>query len=168
MSNTLLLKGATLIAAGALGLVGLGALGPVFSPGTAAAEQQAPSWRGAVTAAPASDQTNPSATAATGDFTDQITEMMQDHMGITGDQAKEWAGTMEDMMRSVHGDQADELLQQCTENGGPEGMMGGWDGTSGGNSGGGMMDGWDGTSSGGGMMGGSSGGGGMMGGWGTN
>ena len=74
-------------------------------------------------------------------------------MGITGDQAKEWAGTMEDMMRSVHGDQADEMLQQCTENGGPEGMMGGWDGTSGN----GMMDGWDGTS-----------GGGMMGGWGTN
>ena len=138
MRNTLLLKGATLIAAGALGLVGLGAIGPVFGPGTAAAERQAPSWQGTVAPAPVSDQTAPSATDTTGDFTDQITEMMQDHMGITGDQAKEWAGTMEDMMRSVHGDQADELLQQCTENGGPEGMMGGWDGTSGG----GMMGGW--------------------------
>jgi hypothetical protein len=161
MSNTLLLKGATLIAAGALGLVGLGALGPVFSPGTATAEQQAPSWQGSVTPAPLSDQTTPSATDTTGDFTDRITEMMQDHMGITGDQAKEWAGSMEDMMRSVHGDQADEILQQCTENGGPEGMMRGWDGTSSG----GMMGGWGGNS-GGGMMGGSSGG--MMGGWGTN
>ena len=71
MSNSLLLKGATLIAAGALGLVGLGALGPVFSPGTAAAERQAPSWQGTVTPAPLSDQTAPSATDSTGDFTDR-------------------------------------------------------------------------------------------------
>ena len=168
MNSRLALKGLSLIATGALGLVALGALGPVFNPGTAAANDPAPSWQRQVTAQPAA--TGDATTDGTSDdaFRDRITDMMSDHMGITGDQADEWAGTMEDMMRSMHGDQADEMLNYCDENGGPGGMMEDWnggssDGSAGDTGYGGMMGG----SGYGGMMGGS-GYGGMMGGWGTN
>ncbi|MHB9148492.1 MAG: hypothetical protein ACYC33_00155 [Thermoleophilia bacterium] len=158
MSNKLLVKGAALIAVGALGLIGLGALGPVFGPGTASAERQAPSWMQSVRPTPVSDESTPPRAGTSGDLESRITEMMRDHMGISGEEAAQWAGTMEDMMRSVHGDQVDDMLEYCDENGGPGGMMGGNYGGPGG-----MMGG----SYGGGMMGGSGGPGGMMGGWGN-
>ncbi|MCL5942624.1 MAG: hypothetical protein M1325_03760 [Actinobacteria bacterium] len=159
MFKTLQAKGAALIVTGALGLIGLGALGPVFDPGTASAEQSgttaAPSWTQPTA------QSTPAATdqSTTDQSTrDRILDMMRDHMGVTGDQAEKWADTMTDMMKSMHGDQADEMLQWCTENGG--GMMGDWNkGTNGDSTpGNGQGSNW-----GGGMMGGS--GGGMMGGW---
>ncbi|MHB1345659.1 MAG: hypothetical protein ACYCX3_15110 [Thermoleophilia bacterium] len=161
MNSRLALKGVALIATGALGLVALGALGPVFNPGTAAANDPAPSWQQQVTTQPPA--TGDATTDGTTDdaFRDRITEMMSDHMGITGEQADEWAGTMADMMRSMHGDQADEMLNYCDENGGSGGMMGGGSGGMMGGGSGGMMGGGSG-----GMMGGGSGG--MMGGWGTN
>ncbi|HZK48798.1 MAG TPA: hypothetical protein VFD74_04275, partial [Thermoleophilia bacterium] len=119
MSNKLLVKGAALIAAGALGLVGLGALGPVFGPGTASADGNAPSWMRPSAVSPVQ-----SAGTSGANVEDRVTEMLRDHMGITGDQAAEWAGTMADMMRSVHGDQTEAMLDYCDENGGPQGMMG--------------------------------------------
>ncbi len=183
MNKTLAVKGATLIAVGALGLVGLGALGPVFSPGRATADTAAPGWQrqtAAVSVAAQQTATDPVATdeGTSGAIRDRITDMVRDHMGLTGEQAQEWAATMEGMMRSVHGDQVDEMLDYCDENGGPEGMMGGsgygdmmgdWngDGPADGTSWGDMMGG-SGYGSGGGMMGGSGSGGGMMGGWGSN
>lgn len=180
MNKRLALKGATLIAVGALGLVGLGALGPVFGPGTAAAEDTAPSWQRQVTVQPAASSDSNTGGTTSDSSRNRITDMIRDHMGITGQQADELAGTMEDMMRSMHGDQADEMLTYCEENGGPAGMMGGtnddgsyngpadgtdWGGMMGGSgSGSGMMGGGSG-----GMMGGGSGyGGGMMGGLGNN
>lgn len=178
MNKRLALKGATLIAVGALGLVGLGALGPVFNPGNAAAESTAPSWQQQVTVQPAASGDNSTAGATSDSTRDRITDMIRDHMGITGDQADELAGSMGDIMRSMHGDQADEMLTYCEENGGPAGMMGGtngtgstdgtdWGGMMGGGSGngGGMMGGFGGGA--GGMMGGANGGG-MMGGFGSN
>ncbi|MHB0980597.1 MAG: hypothetical protein ACYC5Q_11115 [Thermoleophilia bacterium] len=183
MNKRLALKGATLIAVGALGLVGLGALGPVFNPGSAAAEGTAPSWQRQVTVQPAASGDSSTGGTTSDSSRARITDMIRAHLGITGDQANQLAGSMEDMMRSVHGDQTDEMLTYCEENGGPAGMMGNWngDGSTGGSSSG-SPDGTDwggmmgGSGNGGGMMGGGSGGmmggsgygGGMMGGWGNN
>lgn len=189
MNRRLTIKGASLIAVGALGLVALGALGPVFNPGTAAAEGTIPSWQrqmAAISVAAQQAATDPVGTdaGASDDVRDRITDMMRDHMGITGEQADELAGAMEDRMRSMHGDQVDEMLDYCAQNGGAEGMMGGsgrggmmggmmggWtgEGSADGTGWGGMMGG-SGSGSGGGMMGGSGSGygGGMMGGSGTN
>ncbi|GAB4255671.1 MAG: hypothetical protein Kow00129_16450 [Thermoleophilia bacterium] len=91
---------------------------------------------------------------------DWMQRMLEEHMGLDAGQAEGWAEGMLEHMRSVHGDQADDMLAWCAEN---------WDGTGSagtppaGRSGsyGGMMGGYGGSAPGG-MMGGGAGG--MMGG----
>lgn len=140
MNNGLALKGAAMIAAGALGLVGLGAVGPVFDPGTAAAEGAAPSWRQPVAAerAPSDDAGRAGADeTGAGTLREGISGMLREHMGVTGEQAADWAVTMEGVMRSMHGDEAGAMLEYCAEAGVGSGMMGGGSGWSGGMMGGG-------------------------------
>jgi hypothetical protein len=96
--------------------------------------------------------------------------MLREHMGLSEAEAEQWAGDMGEMMRAMHGDRADEMLEACAALGGPAagnedegtydpnrgsgGMMGGGSGGMMGGGGSGMMGGGSGMMGGGsGMMG---------------
>ncbi|MCZ7665356.1 MAG: hypothetical protein M5U22_21585 [Thermoleophilia bacterium] len=161
-STTRLAQGVAGIGLVALGLFGLSALagaGPDVID-SAAARTSAPV---VLTGQENTPSTGSESTVQDGDFQDRVKDMIQEHMGLTGEEADRWANEMAEHMTAVHGEDAGDMLDWCSQAWDGDGtttggMMGG--GTTGGmmgGSGGGMMGG-----SGGGMMGGS--GGGMMGG----
>jgi hypothetical protein len=154
--------GGLLIAGAVVGLVGLGAAGARAD--SSSESQPAAGVRTPVTVRLAA------ASAVTQDqsvgFAEGVKEMMEEHMGLTGAEAEEWASDMADHMRDVHGDAADEMLDACgrywndetstDDAAGPQGSTDSGEATGPGY----------GDPSGYGMMGGSGGYGGMMGGFG--
>ncbi len=154
-STTRLAQGVAGIGLVALGLFGLSALagaGPDVIDSAAARTSASV----VLTGQENTPSTGSESTVQDGDFQDRVKDMIQEHMGLTGEEADRWANEMAEHMTAVHGEDAGEMLDWCSQAWDGDGTTGGG-GMMGGTTGGGMMGG-----SGGGMMGGS--GGGMMGG----
>jgi hypothetical protein len=62
----------------------------------------------------------PSATGTAGQdaLREQAARMLQEHMGLSQQDAVSEAATMADHMQQAHGDQAADILKQCTDNAG--------------------------------------------------
>lgn len=140
MLKSMKAKGVALIVTGVVGLLALSWAAPALAPGTASAAIDARGWTNEAAVGIPAEQAQPD----TG-FEDRVRDMLRDHMGLTGEEAEEWVGSMGQVMRGMHGDQADEMLEFCREQGGPGasgargGMMGGSGGGMMGRSFGGMM-----------------------------
>jgi hypothetical protein len=154
--------GVALVVAGTLGLLAMSWAGPALAPAPVGAvgdppialgeSGREPAAAGAVTRVAADEQTprvepRDETAIAEGGFDARMRDMLRDHMGITGEEADRWGESMGEMMRYMHGDQAEDMLAFCGEQGGPDargaggGMMGGAGGGMMGGAGGGMMGG---------------------------
>jgi hypothetical protein len=149
------ITGGLLIAAGLVGVIGLGAA----AAWTHDDPESTAGWRPAAVRTAAGSVANPGDDL--GDtLRERAREMARDHMGLSEAEADAWASQMAERMRQMHGDDAQAMMEACEEyrDGAPSGEYG--RGMMEQFGPGGMMDGNRGR---GGMMDGNRGRGGMMG-----